>query len=93
MISTIEKVLLTILSALLVLVIVGALAVALGGCSLFTSSTVANATALAIEKAAQYVEKQSGKSLDDLPTECDVESVPDKGEVLILCTIHTDGAK
>lgn len=68
----------------------GAIVFLLGGCGWFTSSQVATATAAGIAQAAELIKEQTGKNLDELPTECDLESLPDAKphpQVLMLCTI------
>lgn len=67
--------------------IVCALLVLVSGCGLLSSSQAATATAVAIDRVADIVRKETGKSLDDVPVVCDVESNPDAGEVLMLCTV------
>lgn len=61
--------------------------IVLAGCGWFTSSQAATATAIAIDRVAEIVRKQTGRDLDDVPVECDVESNPEAGEVLMLCTV------
>jgi hypothetical protein len=56
-------------------------------CGWFTASQAATATAAAIEKVAQIVQERTGKNLDDVPVVCEVESNPEAGEVLMLCTV------
>lgn len=56
-------------------------------CGWFSSSQAATATAAAIERVAHIVQERTGKDLDEVPVECEVESNPDAGEVLMLCTV------
>ncbi len=57
------------------------------GCGWFTSSQLAVASAAAVSEVAKIIERETGKSLDDLPSECEMEHDPVKKEVLTLCTI------
>jgi hypothetical protein len=63
----------------------------LTGCGWFTSQSLP-AMATALEFVAQIVERETGRSLDELPAECDHEfhpATPTKNaRVLILCEIE-----
>ena len=59
----------------------------LPGCGWFTSSQVATATAAGIAEVAKIVKEQTGKNLEDVPVNCDVETNPKDKEILMLCTI------
>jgi hypothetical protein len=63
------------------------------GCGWFTAGQAATATAAALEKIAAIVQERTGKSLDEVPVACEVESNPDAGEVLMLCTVKLADTK
>jgi hypothetical protein len=70
-----------------------ACALTLCGCGWFTAGQAATATAAALERVAKLVEERTGKSLDEVPVSCEVESNPEAGEVLMLCTVKLADVK
>jgi len=61
----------------------------LSSCGLFTAQNVPAALAV-VKTVAAIVEEETGRSLDELPHECETERTDD-GKLLLLCTFDLSG--
>lgn len=71
--------------------VLAAVFVALTACAAFTAAAGSPlgraAIDTALERAAAAVRQHTGRSLEDVPAACEVETHPEDGQVLVLCTL------